>query len=189
MIPHPPPIAPQITHHQRMRFTCSTAATNKVITFQNLLDSVLVAVTTILGYDLFDQVRVNFVDLWALPSIGTSASVTLQYAGQTLGVAGDGSVHSDNSMGIEPAYVHAVPQARSQAAQWQSSQAQEAFLLTCPVGSVIDVDMSFRTVSSNAPMAAQNALVAASIGDIVYRGLDGLAVAGTTLPAVAPITN
>jgi hypothetical protein len=172
-----------------MRFVCTTAATNKSITFQNLLDSILVAATAIAGFDVFDQVRVNFVELWALPAIGASSQVSVQYSGQTPALLGDGSVHSDNSMGIEPAHVKAHPLLTSQASQWQISGAFTAFSLTCPVGSVVDVDLSFKTLSIVAPLAAQNALVAATIGDIVYRGLDGLAAAGTTLPAQAPITN
>jgi len=188
VIPHPPQIMPQLVHHQRMRFISNTAVF-KNITFQNLLDSIGVAVTTILGYQVFDQVRVASVEIWSLPAIGATNLVTVQFSGATAGALGDGTVHSDNSMGIEPAHVLARPNLLSQAAQWQISSAANAFAITCPTGAVVDVTCSFRTLSTQTPVALQNALVAAAIGDIFYRGLDGLATATTALPAQAPIVN
>jgi len=171
-----------------MRFV-SNAAVFKNITFENLLDSIGVAVTAVLGYQVFDQVRLSSVEVWSLPAIGTSNLVSVQFSGATAGSFGDGTVHSDNSMGIEPAHVLAHPNSLSQSAQWQISSAGNAFALTCPTGSVIDVTCSFKTLSTQAPTALQNALVAATVGDIFYRGLDGLATAGTSLPAQAPVVN
>jgi hypothetical protein len=188
LIAHPPPIHPQIIHHQRMRFV-SNAAVFKNITFQNLLDSIGVSVTAILGYQLFDEVRLGSVEVWSLPALGASNLVTVQFSGATVGSLGDGAVHSDNSMGIEPAHVLARPNSSSQSAQWQLSAAANAFALTCPAGSVVDVTCSFRMLTTQAPVALQNAYVAATIGDVYYRGLDGLAVAATALPAQAPSVN
>jgi hypothetical protein len=188
-ISHPPPINPQLIYSQRFRFSCTTAATNKVITFQDLLDMMGVAVTAILGYELFDQVKLSAVECWAVPILGANTQVSVQFAAAQAGGVGDGRVHSDSSMGIEPAHVLARPNVMSQTAQWQTYQsAGSCFLLTCPVGAVIDVACSFRTLSALAPTPAQNALVGATIGDIYYRGLDGLGAAATTLPAQAPVT-
>jgi len=187
-IPRPPPIRPQITHHQRMRFI-SNAAVFRNITFQNLLDTIGVAITAVLGFDVFDQVKVNFIEVWSLPAIGSSSTVTIQFSGAGVGSLGDGSVHSDSSMGIEPAHVFARPNFMSQSGQWQVSNTNAAFTLTCPTGSVVDVDLSFRVLTTQPPMALQNALVAATVGDIFYRGLDGLASAATALPAQAPTVN
>jgi hypothetical protein len=175
---------------QRFRFGCTTAATNKTITFQNLCDLMGVAITATSGYDLFDQVRMSAVEVWALPVIGASTTVSVAFGSNYQeGVLGDGRVHSDNSMGIEPAHVLARPSTMSQIAQWQVNSAAPAFSLSCPIGSVIDVILAFRTISTDPPTAMLNALVGATVGDIFYRGLDGLATATTTLPAVAPVTN
>jgi len=167
---------------------------NKVITFPNLLDTILMATTAIAPFDVYDQVRVEFVEVWAVPVVGGTAQVAVQFAGASLGLAGDGRVYSDNSMGIEPAHVKCRPDRLSGAGMWQNGAATaagipNAFLLTCPVGSVIDVKLSFKTIATQAPVAAGAASVGATVGDIFYRGLDGLAVAGTTLPAVAPVTG
>jgi len=187
---HPPAIQPQLVHRQqRLRFTCTTAQTNAAISFRNLLDTINFASSTTVLYNVFDQVKVASVELWATPALGATSAVACQFGGGTAGSVGDGRVYSDNSMGIEPAHVIARPERMSQAAQWQVSEnAVTAFSITCPVGAVIDVMLKFRTVSTVAPNAAANTAVGATVGDVVYRGLDGLAAAGTQLPAVAPVT-
>jgi hypothetical protein len=185
---HPPPITPQVTHSQRLRFTTVNPGST-AITFRNLLDTIGFAVTAILGYDLFDQVRLSAVEVWAVPAIGSSTQVAVEFTGSVAGGLGDGRIHSDNSMGVQPAHLVARPSAMSQTAQWQTSSATQAFTVTAPAGAVIDVSLSYRNQSLLAPVAMQNALVAATIGDVVFRGLDGLAVAGTNFPAQAPTVN
>lgn len=189
VIPHPPAIMPQITHRQRMRFTATTAQTNasNPITFRNLLDTINFATSAIAAYALFDQVRVNFVEMWAAPVQGSApVQVGLEYSGAAAGLAGDGRVYSDSSMGIEPAHVRAAPSRQAQASLWQATSAQAAFQLTCPVATVIDVDLSFRTVQSDNPALVQVVPAGATTGQLYYRGLDGLAIAGTQLPPVTP---
>jgi len=94
-------------------------------------------------------------------------------------------------MAIEPAHVRAIPAKLSQAAQWQTAitQSSPAFQINAPVASVIDVDLSFRTITLLAPVATLNAPAGAVAGEIYYRGLDGLAKAATTLPAVYDSTD
>jgi len=171
-----------------MRFI-SNAAVLALITWENLLDSIGVATTTIAGFQVFDQVRLNAVEVWSTPAIGAASTVSVQFATAVLGVQGDGRVHSDTSMSIEPAHIVARPSPLSQTAQWQASSNNAAFTLTCPTGSVVDVTLAFRVLSTRPPTALQNALVAATVGDIFYRGLDGLATAATQLPAQAPTVN
>jgi hypothetical protein len=186
-IPHPPPIQPQITHRQRMRFTVTTAQTRAQYSFQYLLDLINVATSATVAYDLFDAVRVNAVEVWAAPVQGAAPQqVALEFAGITVGASGDGRLFSDSSMGIEPAHVRGVPSKLSQAAQWQPTSSWTAFTLTAPVASVIDVDLSFRTVQSAVPVAVLSAPVGATAGQLYYRGLDGNAAAGTQVPAVTP---
>lgn len=186
---HPPPIQPQIKQRMRLRYTCTTAATNKAITFFNVLDAVIIANTGAgAGVQIFDQCKIHSVEVWSAPAQGAaSAQCSVQFSGAVAGFAGDGKVVSDNSMGVTPAHVRAIPEKMSQAALWQFQSANTAFLLTCPVGSVIDVDVSFRVISAAVPTAT-GAIAGAVVGQIYYRGLDSLAVAATTLPAQAPLT-
>jgi hypothetical protein len=177
---HPPQIQGyEIVHKKRMRFTVIAAAATTAISFQNLLDTIILATTNVLGYDVFDIVRIRSVEVWSQSAIGTPSTVTVSYSTAT----GDRSIHTDTSLGIKPAYIKAVPSAKSLASFWQVSAAGVAFTVTCPAGSVVDVSLSYKT-SEIAPVAANAALVAANVGDIFYRGLDGLALAGTNFPPI-----
>jgi hypothetical protein len=181
-ISHPPPIPSYgISRDVRLRFQ-STGSFAGSITFQNLLDTVLVASSASTGIDLFQQVRINSVEVWAIAAIGTGVTVQVGYLGQTAGVAGDMKLHTDTSMGVQPAHLRAHPDRLSQAAQFQPSVAAVAFFLDIPSNSVIDVSLSFRNPITGEATAAQNVLVAATPGAIYYRGLDGKTTALTGLP-------
>jgi len=185
-IPQPPPIRPQITHRQRLRFVLSSNASQKNISFANLLDCMLVATTATQGYDIFDAVRVNSVEIWSLSAgLATPVSVAISFPGGTTGGAGDALAYSDTSVGESCAHLHVRPQKQSAAGFWQGSGAFVAFQLTVPAQSVIDVDVSFRNTVV-APVAAANALVGATTGQFYFRGLDGLPSASTIF---APQTN
>jgi len=152
------------------------------ITYQNLLDTVLVATGATTGFDLYDSVRVNSVECWSQAILGSASTVVVGFNGATVGSQGDQKVHTDTSMGIEPAHVKARPDPRTQAGQFQPTQGANAFFLDVPSGCVIDVSMTLRQPMVGTTVAAQNALVGATAGALYFRGLDGKAVATTVLP-------
>jgi len=186
LIPHPPPIPDYgITHTTKLRFITNAAQVQTSITFQNLLDTINVALTTVTAAELFQAVRVREVELWATPVIGGATSVQVEFNGTVAGIIGDTKIHTDTSMGIEPAHVRARPAARSGVALFQASVADQAFALTCPNGTVVDVSLTFRGRPGGfAP--TQNAPVGATAGAWYYRGLDGLAAGATQF---LPIVN
>jgi hypothetical protein len=181
MISHPPQInGLELRHGVTLRYRVAGTATSTAITFQNLLDTMLVATTATAGTDLFQAVRVRRVQIWACPALGSASSVSLEFAGVTAGLVGDQAVHTDTSMGIQPAHVSARPSTRSLASDFQLSSNATAFTLSCPAGSVVDVELSFRSqFAPSANATAQNALVAATAGVQYLRGLDGTATAGS----------
>jgi len=188
IIAHPPQLPSYgITRDVRMRFQ-ATAAGAITVTFQNLLDTVLVALTAILGVDLFESVRVNSVELWGIAALGTPTTVILVYNGTVLGAQGDQKTHTDTSMGIEPAHVKARPDRLTQAGQFQASSANSAFFIDVSAGAVIDVSMTFRQPVQGQSVAPQNALVGATPGAVYYRGLDGKTVALTNFPVVGALS-
>lgn len=182
---HPPPIKPQIVHRQRMRFQCTTGGTQNV-TYQNLLDTMLVATSATAVYEIFDVVRIRAVELWAASTtLGTPLTVGVQFNGEfTGGLSGDGRIISDTVMGTEPAHVLAKPDKRSASFQWNASTIIVACTLTVPTGAIIDFDLEFKN-SVSAPQLAQNVAVGATVGQFYYRGLDGVAYATTKF---GPIT-
>jgi hypothetical protein len=182
MISHPPPINKyEIRHNTRLRFV-TNAAVSLGVTFQNLLDLILFATGATTVFDVFTAVKVRAVEVWTVPALGTATTATVIFNGTSAALISDQSIHTDTSMGIEPAHVIARPEPRSLAANYQeSSGSSAAFVLIAPTGSVVDVELSFVGVfvSGN---AAQNAAVGATAGDTYLRGLDGLATATTKLP-------
>ena len=177
VIPHPPQLnGIELRHTVTLRYRATAAFTNS-ITFQNLLDTMLVATTATAGTDLFQTVRVRGVRMWGMPAVGAASSVWLEFSGLVAGAVGDQAIHTDTSMGVQPAHVSARPSARSLASNFQLSSAAVAFGIQGPAGCVIDVELSFRSQFANNNAAAQNALVAATAGQQYLRGLDGLATA------------
>jgi len=172
----------EITHNRRLRFTCTAAVVNQAISFQNLLDLILVATTTIAPFQLFDLVRIRSAQIWGQAALGTPSSVALSFDSAT----GDRTLHQDTSLGIKPAYIKAVPSPKSLVSFFNVTTGGQAFLLTCPAGSIIDLDLQFRDIPGQGT-AATNASVAAPVGSIFYRGLDGLAAAGTNFPVPAGV--
>jgi len=184
MIPHPPQLPSYgITRDVRLRFAATAAAVLN-FTFQNLLDTILVATGATTAADLFEAVRVNSVEMWAIAALGTPATVICVYSGLTVGAAGDQKTHTDTSMGVEPAHVKARPDPLTQAGQFQGSSANNAFFLHVPAGIIIDVSMTFRQPVQGAAIASQNVLVGAVAGAVYYRGLDGKTTALTNFPVL-----
>jgi len=189
MISHPPQLPSYgITRDVRLRFASSAACTGAV-TFQNLLDTILVATTSVAGFDLFEGVRINSVEVWTIAAVGTPATAIVIFAGTTIGAYGDQKTHTDTSMGVEPAHVKARPDPLTQAGQFQLSSADAAFSLEISAAAVIDVSLSFRQPVAAEAVACQNALVGATTGAVYYRGLDGKTVALTALPCVGALAT
>jgi len=179
MIPHPPQLnGIELRHSVTLRFR-AVANAALTVSFQNLLDTMLVATTAVAGTDMFQTVKVRRVQVWAVPIIGGAASVALEFGGTTAGIVGDQAIHTDTSMGIQPAHISARPSAKSLASDFQLASAAVAFILTCPLGSVIDLELSFRSQFNSVNAAAANALVGATAGSQYLRGFDGLATAGS----------
>lgn len=162
-----------------MRFVAGAAFLGP-ITYQNLLDTILVATDATTVKDLFETVRVDSVEIWAVPAMGSTSTVSVEFNGLVAGSVGDQKIHSDTSMGVQPAHVIARPQAKSLASNFQTSSATNAFLLNVPAGAIIDVMLSFRSTFGSTT-TAQNAAVGATAGFLYLRGLDGVAKATSQL--------
>jgi hypothetical protein len=124
IIPHPPPIQDfAIVHSTRLRFITNTAVNTTTITFKNLLDTLLMCTSAVTAYDLFQLVKIRRVQMWAVPVIGNATTVVCEFVGAAVGQVGDGAIHTDTSMGIDPAHVSCKPSARSQLSQFQCLKA------------------------------------------------------------------
>jgi len=182
-ITHPPQIQDYQVRHSVIQRFVSNAAVATAITFQNLLDTILMVTSVITAADVFYAVRIRKVEMWCAPAQGAPSSVSLQFASAAAGFVGDQKFHTDTAMGVEPAHVTAKPSARSLASEYQISSAAVAFVVACPTGTTIDVHLSY-VGNFGESVAAQNAVVAGATGQLATRGLDGKTVALTSLPNV-----
>lgn len=178
-IPHPPPLQNYAVTYSRTLRWSTNAATVTQVTYQNLLDTILYSTTTVVPYDLFYMVRVRRVRLWAIAAVGTPTTITLCFDGATAGSVGDQKIHTDTSMGLEPAYVSASPARNSLASKFQISSTAVAFIMDLSSGTVVDVSLDFHSDVIGSQKQAQNNSVASTVGQLAFRGLDGLALATT----------
>jgi len=167
-----------ITHRTKLRYSCNaTAAVG--ITYTNLLDAILLSTSATVGYQVFDVVKIRAVEVWSYSPSGT-VNINLAFIGGTLGAIGDEVQHTDVSMGIEPAYIFAVPDARSQCSTFQPTTSAAAFNLYCQSGTIIDLHLTYRSaMKADTPQQTQLGLVGAAPGAIYYRGFDGQPTAST----------
>jgi hypothetical protein len=180
-ITHPPQISNyEIRHSMPLRFTVTAGVVRQSITILNLLETVLMATTALAPLRMFDAVRVRHIRVWAVAALGTPTTVAVVFLGNGQNGAGDRKIVSDTSLGVQPAYVKAVPDKGSSLHLWQGSTSNMTVEVTAPAGSIIDVVMDLR--NDNTAAAATNASVGATVGGIFYRGLDGLAAAATNFP-------
>jgi len=187
IIPHPPPIANlAVTHSVRVRFT-ATAAFAGNITFQNLLDILVVATTSTTLADQFSAVKIRAIEIWSEAAIGTPTFAALIFDSGAAGFVGDHKEHNGASMGVQPAHVFARPSARSLASDFQVSSANQAFWLQVAAGAVVDVLLTYQQYMG-VGVVAQNAAVAATVGATYVRGLDGKTIALTNFPPTAVST-
>lgn len=181
IISHPPQIdGINLRHSATFRYRATAATSQLAVTFDNLLDTVLVANSAVAGSQLFQTAKIRRVRVWGMPAVGSASSVSVEFSGINNGVAGDQIIHTDTSMGVQPAHVDARPNVRCLASMYQLASAATAFTLSCPAGSVIDLELSFRGYAFGvAPDAVANALVGATAGVVYLRGFDGLATAAS----------
>jgi hypothetical protein len=183
-ISHPPQLtATNLKFATTLRFYATTGGYTS-FSYQNLLDAYLVAATATTGFQLFQAVKVKYVELWAMPtSAGVPTTVSVEYAGTIAGSIGDQIYHDDTSMGVQPAHVKASPSKLSLASMYQISGTTAFATLKTAANTVIDVHVVYRGQFDNTTAVA-NALVGATAGAVYLRGLDGVAAATTVYPSV-----
>lgn len=163
------------------------------VTFQNLLDSWLIAGTATVGYQLFDFVKVRRVIVRALPgapqgsAADAGATVGIEFPGLVAGSNAGGKQASDSSLGTAfPAMVSLVPDKFCAAGLWQGSSATTAFVVravdatsTVVIGAIIDVELSFKNSGDVNPLVIASAIAGATAGSIYFGGIDGARLAAT----------
>lgn len=190
---------PQVSDqlHTRMILRYSTTGLGgsvaTSVTFQNILDSWLVATSATTASQLFDFVKINRITVRAVPYISgstlqaPSCTVGVEFPGLVAGVGGSGNQASNTGEGTTyPAYVSLKPSRLSAASFWQGSSGNLAFVVratnidsSVAVGAIIDCDYSFKNSGDVNPASIASAVAGATTGEIYFGGIDGARLAAT----------
>jgi len=188
-----------------LRFETTTISSSPTIsvTFQNLLDSWMVATSATTASQLFDFVKIKKIVIRAMANAAygggipfAAVTVGVEFTGLTSGVLGSGKNRQNSGLATTPVFLSVKPDRMAQAAQWQPSSAGTAFVIRCAdfagnmvAGSLIDVHVALKNSADISPAAIGTARAGMTTGNLYFGSLDGLALAATKarttfLPAI-----
>jgi len=181
----PPNFVSGCVIHRHIRYIVKTALTDAAVTYQNLLDTFNVSMangTTL--YQIGQFVKLNEIRMWLdAASLTAPAFCSVEYPG-----FGPATKHLSSALGgAMVSELHSRPPKRTQVGFWQPTSATNAFRLTAPVGTIIDISVSFAVPDDPAltpPNNCTNVGVAGQPGQFYQRGLDGVATAGTSYTVI-----
>jgi hypothetical protein len=141
------------------------------------------AATAILGYSLYQCVRVDKIEVWTPPaSQGAAATCSVLFPAAGTSSQGMPREFTDTTVSTaKPAHIRCRPPLHSLCAFWQNgSNTNTLFTLVAPSGSIIDIWVSLVLADGARPAGAQQAtLVGATIGNVYYCSLDSSTKAGS----------
>jgi hypothetical protein len=181
MLSHPPQFKPTVGFSHKFRFASGTNAGTTAITRAQLLNLIQVATSAVTTVRVFQAVRLKKVEMWTNPPVLGSTPVTCSC--EWIGENSPSTVHSDTSMGVQPAHVLSRPPASSSNRWWSLSGQQETdnlIVLIFPADTIIDVSVQVRMVEQENPTAG-DVPAGASLGKLYGNYLDGI-VSGLLLP-------
>jgi hypothetical protein len=171
----PKEIVPAPMYTLKRRFI-ATSAVNGNLSIRDLLNTRIVAVTTILGYPIYRAVRLRKISIWTpLTTQGTSVSCTIIPAGIDNGnnsFTDMPEVMTDTTISIDrPAFVSYSPAPIHPAGGWHYSITTDLnlILVICPTGSTMDLTLDcIDNISANG-FGYTPVLVAAVVGNQYCR--------------------
>jgi hypothetical protein len=170
-----------------------------LVRWQDLLDAWFIAGTATNCYQLFDFVRVKKVTIRSMGGaralsagvVGSApcSTVGIEFFDLNVGTTAGGKQKSNSSLGYDvPAFLTLRPDPRSQVAQFQASNGNNAFAVRAVdqdnnalPGTVIDVDLVYRNSADVNPAAVGSARAGLSPGNLYFGGLGGKPSATTEL--------
>lgn len=186
-IPNPPQWTSTIKVNYVQRFVVNAPIQGVQISNVEILDLKCVAAGATSAYRLFSGVKLNSVDMWCANSSATASNTILvEWYSNNPNYGSDSKMCSDTAVGTtNVAHVHAVPPRNSYSASWLPNQTTQyaLFYLTCPQGTIIDVNLTATFLEEDGAVAVHTAPVGATTGVVYTRFLDS--IAGT--PEIAPI--
>jgi hypothetical protein len=184
---NPPQFNSSVRMTYKQRYLSTSAGGHNIKTL-DLFNTKIVAATAILGYSIFQGLRILKVEMWCSNSAG-STPLTLEIAWEDIAnqyIGSPGSNVSDTAMGTaDVAHVHAKPPKNSFAETWlplNPASNMYVFSIVCPAGTVIDVTYDAYLGSDQGPFNSVT-LSGATPGILYTRALDNT-TSGVLIPVV-----
>jgi len=169
-----PPYVPTVCFNHKFRFVGTSTGHNVPISRANLLNLLVVAVTSSTTARLFEAVRLKCVEMWCNPpALGQQPTTcTLEWFGNNA----PSTTRSDSTMGITPSYLKCKPPANSSNRWWcitGGDEAEELFAIGFSPNAIVQVTLECRMVESEAPVSGE-VPSGATPGAIYCDYLDGI---------------
>jgi len=179
----PPQIKANPIVKHKFRFSSATGTTTE-ITSNNLITCCgNIATTTTNVRAIAYAVKVNQISIWSPPAAqGSNSTCSVNW----FGLNSPNVLISDTTVSVAtPALIHSKPPPKSVAAFWNNGGTNNSVIdITAPSGSIIDVDLSF-VFNDNANGAGlSSTVIAKTVGDLYYSGLDGT-FTSTSFPPIS----
>jgi hypothetical protein len=127
-----------------------------------------VANTTLVGF--FYALRIRRIKVWTITATaGTAATCSVEWQGQANTPNMEVSDTSINT--AVPAMLNSVPPRNSLAANWATANTGQLCILTCPVGTIVDVSLQLVAWDGEANNSI-NTISAGTLGQVYYLALD-----------------
>ncbi len=185
-IDHIPPLRTGAIGQRAIRWSSAGALTNQSITFENLVQTVMVATTATSATSIFSSVKLRSVEIWGTSNaVGTSATVSCKLD-STNALTGGISVSDTCLSPFEYAHIKLVPPSGSVQSFWidgASAATTTCFKISVPANAVIEIVLDY--VLNWADTASTTRTVAGATAGVVYVPN----LAATTLAAVSPLNS
>jgi hypothetical protein len=188
--PNPPQWSSTIKTSYKQRFIAQNNMTGRQITNVELLDLKCVATAATVAYRLLYGMKINSIELWAANSSAiASNTIEVEWYTNNPAYGADSKIFTDTAVGTtNVAYVRARPPKGSFSGAWLPylSTSYAVFDITCPEGTVIDIDFTISFIDDESAIAVTAGAVAgAVVGTLYTRYLDSASVP----PLLAPVAT
>ena len=182
---------PTIRCRKRFRFNCLHTCSKLDVTDTDLLYLLGVAYTTNNVSPIFGSCRFRKIEIWSVNNNAPNAvSMGIEYKGNNPNYGNNSVVHSSSSLNtMQYCYVRSKPPRESYANAWLTNSGYNLFQITCPVGSIVDVDIEFTLIDDTPSFSDPSTPAGLTVGDMYCHSLTAQTSPGVFEPVGWNMSN